>query len=335
MTKFLEIVVPTYNRANILHQTLLEIASAIVPYSEYITLRVIDNCSEDDTQDVVTKVQQLYSFTYDRNPANIGLICNIAKCLTTSKAKWVWLFGDDDHVIHSAIPYLLKTLIVLQSDVVFARARALIADNGVIVHHEPVDEALRKKAFHLYEPGILISEGRSLHTLSFISNLVVQVRHWDQKLFHSIYKETDLYTFMNVLLTKAVTLPVAELPIHIVSGTARGDRKYYTKIMCLSRLTEYVSYERLVCKSIGRKAFKRLFRRDRLKTFAWRLISAIKISTTDELLIYKQEAVDNYVSEYMLETALIRLIGKLSRYRRLNLIMLKIYNSYKGSQCLE
>jgi glycosyltransferase involved in cell wall biosynthesis len=313
---FLEIVVPTFNRADILRSTLSELSAVVYAYSGRILLRVIDNCSTDSTPSVVNGFKDSALFAAQRNHRNIGLIKNIAKCIETSSAEWVWVFGDDDHLLLHCLPLLLKTLEQLPQDVVFARGLAAnVNKHGRIVgtgscpfpsHHGPVT---------LYEPGIEIAAGH-IHSLAFISSLLIRPVYWNKGFHDSIYSDSDLYTFVLTLLHEAKHRRTADLNFHVVAATDRGDRSYYTPNMCVARLTEFTRLEKLVFAECGSRKARRLLRNGRRGLLKLRIASCSKlIGYCDS---YRVEGLCPihfmcaYSSPYLIDQLVVRSLGRLA-----------------------
>jgi len=274
---FLEIVVPTFNRSHILEYTLKELIAAISSQKESITLRIIDNCSTDGTPSVVETYAQRKLLTYERNQSNIGLIKNIAKCINTSQAKWVWVFGDDDHILVHSLPYLLNALRELPSDTVFARALHGKTSNKGLINYIEKPKHSHGSPIFLYDHGLNITCQGSIHSLAFISQLIINPSHWNQEYHERIYQDSDLYTFVLTLLNECSSKKAAELNIHIVAATDRGDRSYYTPNMCIARLTEYTDYERVVHATLGRSRARKVLSNGRKGLLRHRIASCFKL----------------------------------------------------------
>lgn len=110
MTKLLTIAIPTFNRASLLDKQLSWLANAIKGFEADIEIFVSDNCSTDNTPEVINKWKsQIAGVTFHscRNDENIGVMRNILNCLTTARTKYVWAIGDDDPIEDRTIPYLI------------------------------------------------------------------------------------------------------------------------------------------------------------------------------------------------------------------------------------
>lgn len=88
----LSICIPTYNRGEILRETLKKITSESF---EKIEILVSDNASNDDTRNIVRKYDS-FGIKYYRNSENMGVVFNIIKSLELSSGKYVVLSSDED-----------------------------------------------------------------------------------------------------------------------------------------------------------------------------------------------------------------------------------------------
>ena len=110
--KLLSIVIPTYNRASFLDQSLNILAPQIVKYKNQIEFAISDNASTDNTEEVVRKYSEAIDIIYFRNKNNIGFERNFEKLLDNTSSKYVYLMGDDDIV---APDFLDNVISILES----------------------------------------------------------------------------------------------------------------------------------------------------------------------------------------------------------------------------
>ncbi len=114
MNKLLTIAIPTYNRAELLDKQLAWLAQAIKNFESQCEIIVSDNCSKDDTPNVIKKWQPIFSnteFQLKKNSENIGAVRNIASCIKAAKGKFVWVISDDDKIFNNTISYIVNNLI--------------------------------------------------------------------------------------------------------------------------------------------------------------------------------------------------------------------------------
>ena len=107
-TPLLSICIPTYNRAVILEGSLKSLFDQVHQAGTLVELIVSDNCSEDDTERVVTSfIQAGMEITYYRNETNIGMEKNFIQCFRRAHGKYVLILGDDDYLLESKLQKIL------------------------------------------------------------------------------------------------------------------------------------------------------------------------------------------------------------------------------------
>lgn len=93
----LQIIIITYNRAEKLNKTLIQLLENDSPVKEYNIL-ILDNNSTDNTSDLVKKFQiQHKNLSYIKNNINVGMGGNITKAIELANKDYIWILGDDDN----------------------------------------------------------------------------------------------------------------------------------------------------------------------------------------------------------------------------------------------
>ena len=93
----ISVVIPTFNRASLLDRAL---GSVFQQNSTEFEVVVSDNCSTDNTTEVVEKYRKHNNFKYNRNESNIGMVGNWQKAICdVATADWFILLSDDDFII--------------------------------------------------------------------------------------------------------------------------------------------------------------------------------------------------------------------------------------------
>ena len=111
----LSICIPTYNRAELLTQTLENIIAQAA--DEPVEIVVSDNASPDRTEEIVRGFQIRFPrLTYFRQPENRGADRNYLNAVALGRGEYCWLFGDDDLMMDGAIPLLLNTYLSPAAD---------------------------------------------------------------------------------------------------------------------------------------------------------------------------------------------------------------------------
>lgn len=97
----LYITIPTYNRAAALKRTLEIILPQLHENAQCV---VLDNCSTDDTPDVVAEAQRQSPYLRTiRHGINVGGGANFLRCFEVAPTGWIWLLSDDDAPHRDAI----------------------------------------------------------------------------------------------------------------------------------------------------------------------------------------------------------------------------------------
>lgn len=113
MQPLLSICIPTYNRDKYLEESLKRLTSQIneLTNPKEVELLVSDNCSTDNTQEIVGKIQSKNPYLiYNRNETNLGMDGNFIYCFQNAKGKYIWLLGDDDYLLPNSLNKILPIL---------------------------------------------------------------------------------------------------------------------------------------------------------------------------------------------------------------------------------
>lgn len=89
----LSICIPTYNRAQIVYEC---VNNCLKNDVDWIEVCVTDNCSTDNTKEILTKINDK-RFSYYCNEKNIGYE-NLTMCLKNGSGKWCLLLSDEDNL---------------------------------------------------------------------------------------------------------------------------------------------------------------------------------------------------------------------------------------------
>jgi glycosyltransferase involved in cell wall biosynthesis len=108
MNPKLSIGIPVYNGAQTIKATLKSIVSQL---RDGVEIVISDNASEDNTPQIIEKFKEQYNqIIYFRNNNNVGADKNIDLCVRRSRSKFVWLFADDDIMVHGGIEKILGVI---------------------------------------------------------------------------------------------------------------------------------------------------------------------------------------------------------------------------------
>lgn len=105
----LTVAIPTYNRASTLERTLSQLIELQSGGLEFDIL-VSDNCSSDETVEVLRQFEGLSGFESFSQTENTGFVGNILFLLFSSKTKWTLFLSDEDSISPLALSKLLVFL---------------------------------------------------------------------------------------------------------------------------------------------------------------------------------------------------------------------------------
>ena len=105
------ICIPQYNRIAYLSKSLSQIEKQEYPDIEVV---VSDDCSDDDTEQVIRELQKNYKYPliYKRNEKNLGYDRNYRQCIELASGDYCILIGNDDTIYQpNSISFLVNFLI--------------------------------------------------------------------------------------------------------------------------------------------------------------------------------------------------------------------------------
>ena len=135
------VIMPAYNVSGVIERAIRSAAAQTLPPLEIL---VIDDCSTDDTVDVVRALgREIPSLRLLSTPANVGPAAARNVALREAKADWIALLDADD----AWKPGRLKHL----SEVAAATSADLVADN-LVMWDAVIDAQFKPAYFELPEP---------------------------------------------------------------------------------------------------------------------------------------------------------------------------------------
>jgi len=125
----LSICIPTFNRAGFLQKCLTSVMNQV---TEEMPVEIIisDNCSNDNTQDVIMNFSAHPKVRSYRQNENMGAIKNCLKLIKEySKGEFCWIIGDDDYIIKGGIEAIVSILQnKITTDFIFVKMAGYLPD---------------------------------------------------------------------------------------------------------------------------------------------------------------------------------------------------------------
>lgn len=179
----LSVCIPTFNRAEFLEETIRSIYAESVGYE--VEVSVVDNCSTDNTKEVISKLQEEFSsLVFNVNPENIGPDLNYMACVEKSTGDYCWLMGSDDHANVESIKKIFSVITELSPDILlFDRENYDLEMKKVMGNHKFLNSAERIVVNTLNENEVddYLSKMNDLGGIfSYLSSIVVKRSCWDK-----------------------------------------------------------------------------------------------------------------------------------------------------------
>lgn len=121
VNRYLEIIIPTYNRKEHLTRTLTQLTAPESPVKD-VAITVLDNACTDGSDKIIEEFAAKFpNITHVRHHKNIGGNANIARCFELARAPYVWVVCDDDSFRWEAWPEIDNALQTEQYDILLTR----------------------------------------------------------------------------------------------------------------------------------------------------------------------------------------------------------------------
>jgi len=122
------VCVPTYNAGAYLDEAL---RSAVKQTYRDTEVLVVDNCSTDDTQAMVTDLAIRDSrIRYVRNSANLGMVRNFNRCLELAEGEYIKFLCADDLLAPECVERMVAAIQTRPEVALVASARHLVGPEG-------------------------------------------------------------------------------------------------------------------------------------------------------------------------------------------------------------
>ncbi len=218
----LSICIATYNRADVIGQTLESIISQTIDEVEII---VVDGASPDDTATVVQRYKdQCPQLQYHRLPVKGGVDRDYCHAVSFAIGTYCWLLTDDDIVKPGAIKTILEllqhnySLIVVNAEVWDRNLTQLVETKHLHIDNDIVYQPASWEAFFV----------NTASYLSFIGAVVIDRALWNERIKEP-YIGTE-FIHIGVIFQKELpngAFAMAEPCISIRYGNAQWSPRHF------------------------------------------------------------------------------------------------------------
>lgn len=188
------IVMPSYNTAKYIGETIESIQKQTYPYWELI---IVDDCSKDDTDAVVAPYLKDERIRYLKNEKNSGAAISRNYALREAKGKWIAFLDSDDVWLPEKLETQLEFM--LEHDYKFTYTDYRIRLNGQwlpYVYTGPAVVTRRKLFNYCYFSTITVMYDREYVGLIQIADLK---KNNDYAMWFEVAKKAPCYRFARCL----------------------------------------------------------------------------------------------------------------------------------------
>lgn len=201
MNKLITIAIPTYNRSNYLDICLENIFNEIYEYSSLVEVIVSDNCSTDNTSDVIRKYKNLGNeIKYIKNEYNVGPDKNFVQCYKVSTGKYLHIFGDDDVLLPGSMKKILKIISEDDYGVIYLNSYPF-SDNFSVFPKNKKNKLITESIKVYKDSNNFISDINLM--LTFISGNIVNKKNIDSDINFEKLDDSGImyfYLYMSAIL---------------------------------------------------------------------------------------------------------------------------------------
>ena len=148
----LSVIIPTYNRSQLISDCLYSISKQLLPYSQFEVI-VVDDCSNDDTWNLLNTLEFPFKYKFERNKKNSGRAKTRNRALELVSGDVILMLDDDIYCDQNLFINHLKlhkssnkALIVAGSILNNKSIKNTIWNKYISNHHEwAYEEMLRNK----------------------------------------------------------------------------------------------------------------------------------------------------------------------------------------------
>ncbi len=166
----LSIIIPTYNRARLLDETLNHLRPQIEAVQDRVEVIISDNASTDKTHALCQKWAAAHSWvSYVIHAENVGTARQLFLGAQRARTPYVWMFGDDDGVRAGGIAQILDILDT--QDIGFLTLNREVRDRNMKTVLTPAANTVPSRRFDRFQDFLTAF---SVYQLGFISAQILR-----------------------------------------------------------------------------------------------------------------------------------------------------------------
>lgn len=204
MKKILTIIIPTYNRGEVISYTLSLLHDQVVRNSEDVELIVCNNASTDSTAEVLCSLLETEQwFRCVNYSEHVNIDYSILRSIENANGKFFWLFGDDDIPSPAIVETLLNSLKKYpQIGLLTFNSLTGVSDYSLQLRNLNVKDSVYSYDEIVYTESKLFTE-KYYGRMGFLSVDVVRTEVWHKGL-KNFDPNHEGYSFLTVMHSGAI-----------------------------------------------------------------------------------------------------------------------------------
>lgn len=204
----LTIAIPTYNRSNLLDESLSYLLPQVALHKNEIQLVISDNHSTDNTAIIIEKYKRKFpdiKLKISVQEENLGYYGNFKKCRELSCGKYLWILSDDFQVLDRTVEKIID--ILRKKEVIGAlylnpQIRKFKSLKNIFIESPTID----------FDHYFKIAQQQS----TYVSKNIILNRKNDDNIIFEKYKNNDLIGFILMINSIKYSNKVVVLTGHLI-----------------------------------------------------------------------------------------------------------------------
>ncbi|EMK6659911.1 glycosyltransferase family 2 protein, partial [Vibrio cholerae] len=138
--EMISVVIPSYNHSQYIAEAINSVLNERCEDFE-IQLIVIDDCSTDNTQEIVEQLLEYFDFEFYRNEYNLGITSTLEKSISFIRGDYICFLGSDDFFLPGRLKKQLDEIKKQGLDAIYAKGKSFDAGSNWIADHNLSDFA--------------------------------------------------------------------------------------------------------------------------------------------------------------------------------------------------
>ncbi len=141
------VIIASYNHSAYIGKS---IASVVKQTYKPVQIIVIDDCSSDDSANIISELRKKYDFLFLQNDTNLGLNTSIIKALQYAEGDYIGLLASDDYIHPDKLFLQVNYLVEKNKDAVYSNGFEVRDSNILPINLNNFNKAYQKNKGYKY-----------------------------------------------------------------------------------------------------------------------------------------------------------------------------------------